>query len=454
MSAAPPPLEAYGKLPAIDYVTLSPSGRYMVSVGDVGGKRYLLVRTLAGEVRLATPADKIKVRGVQWVDDDHLLLTASGATLAMADLGRAEYAFTVNVNIPAKTADGLFSSDPRFPGFGYDVLASYEINSKPYAYVASVSKGGASTGTRLVGEASGYYDHFYPDLWRVDLTTGSADLVAKGTQDIETWAVGPSGAIAGYSDFYDQNSTWVLLRGDSALMKRKSARDLTNLEGLGRTADAMLVFDQSQGEDRWLEVDPSGLTSRLWEGENVTGVLRSPTTGLLVGAVVDHSRFEYFDAAQQAKIDAATRPFHGTVTIDSTTEAIDKVILHTEGAGDSGTYYLVDLSAHRADIIANDYPDVPSDQVGDVKLVTYKASDGLELDGVLTLPPGREAKNLPVVVLPHGGPVGVEDVVRFDWMAQAFASRGYAVFQPNYRGSGATARRSRTPASESGAARC
>ncbi len=83
-----------------------------------------------------------------------------------------------------------------------------------------------------------------------------------------------------------------------------------------------------------------------------------------------------------------------------------------------------------------DYPDVPADEVGEVKLVKYKASDGLDLDGVLTLPPGRKPENLPVVVMPHGGPIGAEDEVRFDWLAQAFASRGYAVFQPNYRGSG------------------
>jgi dipeptidyl aminopeptidase/acylaminoacyl peptidase len=115
---------------------------------------------------------------------------------------------------------------------------------------------------------------------------------------------------------------------------------------------------------------------------------------------------------------------------------MNEVILHTGGDGDSGTYYLVNLTSHRADIIDNDYPDVADQKVGHVRDVAYKASDGFELDGVLTLPPGSSAKNLPVVILPHGGPIGVFDHVQFDWLAQAFASRGYAVFQPNYRGSG------------------
>jgi dipeptidyl aminopeptidase/acylaminoacyl peptidase len=436
-AGTPPPLAAYGKLPAIDSVSLSPSGRLMVSVGDVDGKRYLLARTLTGDVKLAAPSpDALKIRNVRWVDDDHLLLSATGAALDFADLGRAEYGFSVNVNLPKKTAEPLFASDPRFPGFGYGVVANYVIGAKPYAFVASLSKEGASVGSHLISRDSGSYERFYPDLWRVDLTTGNADLVTRGTPEIDEWAVAPDGAVTGFSNYHALDSTWLLFQGDKLLMKRKSARDQTELDGLGRTADTMLVLDQSQGEDQWLQVGRDGATTRLWAGENVTTVLRNASTGLLVGAVIDHKRFEFFDPTWQAKVTAATRPFHGVVSVVATDEAVDKVIVHTTGAGDSGTYYLVDLTAGRADIIANNYPDVPADQVGEVKLVKYKASDGLGLDGVLTLPPGRKPQNLPVVVLPHGGPIGIEDDVEFDWMAQAFASRGYAVFQPNYRGSG------------------
>ena len=67
-------------------------------------------------------------------------------------------------------------------------------------------------------------------------------------------------------------------------------------------------------------------------------------------------------------------------------------------------------------------------------MVGYKASDGMDLTGVLTLPPGRDPHKLPLVVLPHGGPEA-RDYPHFDWWAQAFASRGYAVWQPNFRGS-------------------
>jgi dipeptidyl aminopeptidase/acylaminoacyl peptidase len=72
--------------------------------------------------------------------------------------------------------------------------------------------------------------------------------------------------------------------------------------------------------------------------------------------------------------------------------------------------------------------------VGPSRIVVYKAADGLEIHGVLTLPPGRSPKDLPLVVIPHGGPQS-HDSLGFDWQAQAFANHGYAVFQPNFRGS-------------------
>jgi dipeptidyl aminopeptidase/acylaminoacyl peptidase len=69
-----------------------------------------------------------------------------------------------------------------------------------------------------------------------------------------------------------------------------------------------------------------------------------------------------------------------------------------------------------------------------MKPVRYKASDGTEVPAYLTLPPGSSGKNLPALVMPHGGPSS-RDEWGFDWLAQFFASRGYAVLQPNYRGS-------------------
>jgi dipeptidyl aminopeptidase/acylaminoacyl peptidase len=85
-------------------------------------------------------------------------------------------------------------------------------------------------------------------------------------------------------------------------------------------------------------------------------------------------------------------------------------------------------------MIADAWPGVPPAAIAPVRNLTYKAGDGLEIPAYLTLPVGREAKNLPLIVLPHGGPEA-RDEPGFDWWAQALASRGYAVLQPQFRGS-------------------
>jgi dipeptidyl aminopeptidase/acylaminoacyl peptidase len=109
-----------------------------------------------------------------------------------------------------------------------------------------------------------------------------------------------------------------------------------------------------------------------------------------------------------------------------------RMIVYAEGDNDAGTYWLIDGKS--AGPLGYAYPDLPDAVVGKVSVVTYRAADGLEIHAILTLPPGREARALPLVVLPHGGPQA-HDTVSFDWWAQAYASRGYAVLQPNFRGS-------------------
>jgi dipeptidyl aminopeptidase/acylaminoacyl peptidase len=435
--AAPPPIEAYGRLPAIENIGLSPSGKYMVSFGDVDGKRYILIRTVDGAVRLSVPADKVKVRRITWVDDDHVLVTASATnSLHWNYEDKGEYWFTFNINIAQGKASVLFDKDERFAPFGYGLVAGYVIDGKPYAFAWNRPREGTTIGSRVQNQLTGTYTRYYPDLWRIDLNTNEIVRVVGGTERISSWIVGPEGQVAGYTNYDAIHTTWALFHGEQMLLKRQSPTQKTWLMGLGRIPGSILVFDQSTGVDQWIEVTADGATQILWKGENVTTPLISEVTGLLIGANIDDSRFEFFDPAKQAKINAAIKPFHGNLWVHSATDAVDKVVVHTDGLGDSGTYYLVDLSAHSASIIDNDYPDVPGDQVGEERRITYKAADGLGLDGVLTLPPGRPAKNLPVIVLPHGGPIGEYNDVRFNWLAQAFASRGYAVFQPNYRGSG------------------
>jgi dipeptidyl aminopeptidase/acylaminoacyl peptidase len=438
--ASAPPIEAYGRLPAIADVSLSPAGDKMVSINQVNGKRYILLRTIAGDILLTIPVQDNKVRNILWVDNSHILVDVSKTGQWSFETDNSEFRSTYAIDADKKSSSILFGRNPKFPTFHYGLMATRVLNGKPYAFVANVPLEGVNTGSRLPSETNSYRTRWYPDLWKLDLADDSVTLAAAGSPGINAWVVAPDGTIAAFTNLDRQKAIWRLFHGQQLLMSKPSTRLETGLHGLGRTPNSVLVFDGSNG-DRWLEVQLDGKTTVLSSGERLTRVFQSHSTGLLLGLETNDTDVSFYDPALQARATAALKPFlksNGTrrVSIVSYTDDLSELVLHTGGDGDSGTYYLVNLATHRADIIDNDYPDVADRQVGSVRDVTYTASDGLALDGVLTLPPGAKAQNLPVVILPHGGPIGIVDQVGFDWMAQAFASRGYAVFQPNYRGSG------------------
>jgi TonB family protein len=112
----------------------------------------------------------------------------------------------------------------------------------------------------------------------------------------------------------------------------------------------------------------------------------------------------------------------------------NRVLIWSGGADDPGTYYVFDRAGKRMNIFASPYDRLTDVRLSTVKPVRYQSRDGLSIPAYLTLPAGREAKDLPLIVMPHGGPF-IRDSYAFDPWVQLLANRGYAVLQPNFRGS-------------------
>ena len=111
-----------------------------------------------------------------------------------------------------------------------------------------------------------------------------------------------------------------------------------------------------------------------------------------------------------------------------------RLIVYAASGADPGIYYLLDLDKRSMDLLSETQPALQGVKLGQVSSFRYKARDGLEIEAVLTLPPGLPSKGLPVIMMPHGGPAA-RDEEAWDWWAQYLAHMGYAVVQPNYRGS-------------------
>lgn len=149
----------------------------------------------------------------------------------------------------------------------------------------------------------------------------------------------------------------------------------------------------------------------------------------------DRRRFVWQDAdtrALQAKVDKAIPSNSNAMT--SWSQDDNRVLVWSEGADDPGRYYLLDRKSGQMHAVVAPYPEIEPDRLAPTKWVDFTARDGLALHGYLTLPKGMPAKGLPLVMMPHGGPY-MRDHWEYDPTVQFLASRGYAVFQPQFRGS-------------------
>lgn len=111
-----------------------------------------------------------------------------------------------------------------------------------------------------------------------------------------------------------------------------------------------------------------------------------------------------------------------------------KLVIWTGSDTNPGQFYYFDKTTKRVSPLFASRPELGNYTLAPVKPVSVKASDGTLIPGYLTLPVGSTGKGLPAIVMPHGGP-SARDEWGFDWLAQYFAHQGFAVLQPNYRGS-------------------
>jgi len=186
----------------------------------------------------------------------------------------------------------------------------------------------------------------------------------------------------------------------------------------------------------WL---PSGFGAALFENPayDMQGAIPDERTGRIIGATYadDLTRAVYFDPGRQQIQSTLEKAFPGqSVLVISKDDAGTEYLVGTEGPKNPPVLSLYTATNHQVNVVEEAYDSLKPSDLGDVKPYPYKARDGRDIHAYLTLPPGRDPHNLPTVIFPHGGPEA-RDSMDFDWWAQFMASRGYAVLQPNYRGS-------------------
>jgi len=290
---------------------------------------------------------------------------------------------------------------------------------------------------------SAYLKTTSPVLYEVDLQSGTIKKRARRTDNQENyrdWLINSDGQISTTFDYLSRSGRWTIKNTEKdVIADGVSPLGRTGLISLGSTPGTIIYWeeDQDTGVDRWFEIPLTGGTPKEILGEgNISRRITDNRTDRLIGYEIEGDRpsYHFYNPFHQKVIEAVQKAFPGlSMELVDWNDSFTRLIVKTEGIGDPISWHIVDIKSGKADTLGTSYPMVSSD-VGPMKMVRYTAQDGLEIEGVLTLPPGRDPKNLPVIIFPHGGPTA-RDYPDFDWWAQAFASRGHAVLQPNFRGS-------------------
>jgi dipeptidyl aminopeptidase/acylaminoacyl peptidase len=455
--AAPPPVEAYGRLPAIGSAALSPDGKRVVLAVSYEFKpeepdRELTALSVididAGKVeRTLAPPPKNTLRGVGWADDKRPYYFISG-TGRMRDALPASMPFMFSGPRVEFWRTGVLSLDTG--EMRLLLLTEGTMANSSLTNLQAPIEGDPGFGRMVAWGGLGTLNSL-PKLsvYRVNLDTGNGRAIDTGNPQTRGFLVDERGSIIARVDINDDRNRW-------RLFTYENGKDRMILEQVSEMGQPLAIYGLLE-DGRIAAIDPheEGKRDTLLAIDRKTGA-SAPVAGLenakgtdvapigdpwrhrVVGVrwTEDLPRQQFFDA-DLAKIQAAVLPKFesGYVIMQSWSRDHSRVLLFGERAGDAGAYYVYMTDTQKLRMVGKNYPQLTdAGHFGERQSIKYKARDGTQIPAYLTLPVGIERKNLPLVLLVHGGP-HARDNFTFDWWASFLASRGYAVLQANYRGS-------------------
>jgi len=427
------PLEAYGRLPAIETAALSPDGAMLAYSVTDGEKRAIIIKDLETGANIrGLNVGEHKIRGIAWAGSNHLIITQSSTGyIPFVESARGEWFLAIDYNLTKKTLHPLNATfGSRQVGDTLNVVGGPPeiriIGGRPIAFTKGV----------MFVNQRGQTSLFKVDLDRDDVT----DLVDEGRPHTDNFLVDAQGNPLAASEYDAVKKQWVLRIFHGVWHTAQSIDapiERPAILGLGRDGASIEVGFPNGGHEMLRELSPDG-TKWTDPAPAPDRMIYDDASHRWIGQVFqagDETRVEFFDPTDQKIWRALNAAYPGDrVSLVSASDDHRKFVLRVDSLTDGPAFAFVDINTKKGSWIGAEYAGLKAADISPVQPVSFKAADGLALTGYLTLPRGAPAKGLPLVVLPHGGPAA-RDEPGFDWWSQALASRGYAVLRVNYRGS-------------------
>lgn len=453
VGAAEIPLENFAKHAQYNEVKISPSGEYLAVTAVVGD------RTVLGLIRLADMQGKnlnaregSQISEFYWASLDRVIYTigervggydrpiANGELYAVKGDGTdAAILFGYRAGKVNFTASHIKQAEPEY------ALGSFiaPLREQPnFALISSYPLNGPGHSDSFIGA--------FPEAYKIDLRSGSKTLLTTSPLRRADFLADHAGVIR-FAYGRDNDQMRKVFYRASANAEWEQVWD----EGKDGEGLLPIMFDRGN-ENVYVNCGRGGLggicrwdtktrkLATLWTAKDSSeAVLLATFDGQDAFAIRTNQGRPSFvlldkSAPEASLLVTLMKQFPGE-SVAFTSASLDgkKVVVWVYADADPGAYYLYEADKKKVSKLFDRQPGFRPEQLASMEPFVLKARDGLDLHGFLTRPLGKESeKKLPTVVLVHGGPYGIYDEWGFDNEVQMLASRGYAVLQVNYRGSG------------------
>lgn len=442
-------IKSYGLLPKHRSFAMSPNAKHYAFIQRENNTDIFVVMNAETHATTgAFRADDYKARDVYFATDKHVIIVGSTTKRDYRIFGKWENSVAFVYNIKTQKLTKLLNNS-CVEKMGSSIKRCKSSTSSLYPAQSGLGRIiGLNRKSQEVympaysGGLGGSKEPTY-DVYRVSLKTGKAKRLVTGNASTIDWFLDKDGTAIVREDFNQR-------AGEHLIYSRVSGkweviyRNETDIPEL-------LLQAISQDSKRLLFTRGSENVRSIFSMALDTGEIIGPLFGREdrdVGFIVtDINRkmeaikysgfrpsYSFLDEKDNETYEMLSEYYPGSsVYVEDRNTDNNKWLVYITGNDGAGDYRILDREKVKLQMILAEYPDITA--IREVRAINYRARDGLKIPAILTLPtvPGEKEK-LPLIALPHGGPAS-HDSLGFDWLAQYLAAKGYAVLQPNFRGS-------------------